>query len=108
MEFRTDRLNLKGTGSSRVAQEKRLFDTPRSTLEGYGEEPQKGANGQNSWDFLKDARGFGRPDAGSRAGFASSRPPPPWTLVFSIFLISVRERMLKIRARSSRDGQVGS
>ena len=30
------------------------------------------------------------------------------TSVFSIFLISVRERMFKIRARSSRDGQVES
>ena len=28
---------------------------------------------------------FGRLDAGSRAGFASSRPPPPWTSVFHFF-----------------------
>ena len=36
----------------------------------------------DSWDFFKDAQGFGRLDTGSRAGFTSSRPPPPWTSVF--------------------------
>ena len=40
------------------------------------------ANGQDSWGFFRDARGFGRLDAGSRAGFISSRPPPPRTSVF--------------------------
>ena len=40
------------------------------------------ANGQDSWGFFRDARGFGRLDAGSRAGFTSSRPPPPWISVF--------------------------
>ena len=45
-------------------------------------------NGQDSWGFFKNAQGFGRLDAGSRAGFTSSRPPPPWTSVFrfSLFL----------------------
>ena len=38
------------------------------------------------WGFFKDAPGFGRLDAGSRAGFTSSRPPPPWTSVFHFFL----------------------
>ena len=40
---------------------------------------------------LKDAQGFGRLDAGSRAGFTSSRPPIPWTSVFhfSLFLYDV-------------------
>ena len=33
-------------------------------------------NGQHSWGFFRDAQGFGRLDAGSRAGFTSSRPPP--------------------------------
>ena len=64
--------------------------------------------GQESWGFFKDAQGFGRLDAGSRAGSTSSRSPRPWTTVFSIFLISVRERMLKIHARSLRDDQVES
>ena len=34
---------------------------------------------------------LGRLDAGSRAGFISSRPPPPWTTVFhfSSFLYNV-------------------
>ena len=42
-----------------VAQEKRLSDTPCSTLEGHGEGPQRAANGQDSWDFFKDAQGLG-------------------------------------------------
>ena len=48
-----------------------------------------GANGQDSWGFFRDAQGFGRLDTGSRAGFASSRPPPPWTSVceFSFFFL---------------------
>ena len=32
--------------------------------------------------FSRMPQGFGRLDAGSRAGFTSSRPPPPWTSVF--------------------------
>ena len=38
--------------------------------------------------FFRDAQGFGRLDASSRAGFSSSRPPPRWTSVFhfSVFL----------------------
>ena len=53
--------------------------------------PHGAANGQDSWGFFKDAQGFGRLDAGSRAGFTSSRPPPPWTSVFqfSLFLYDV-------------------
>ena len=47
-------------------------------------EQQGGANRQDSWGFFKDAQGFGRLDAGSRVGFTSSRPPPPWTSVFQI------------------------
>ena len=42
---------------------------------------QGAANGQDSWGFFRAALGFGRLDAGSRAGF-SSRPPTPWTSVF--------------------------
>ena len=52
-------------------------------------EGQQGAvSGQDSWGFFKDTQGFGRLDTGSRAGFTSPRPPPPWTLVFhfSFFL----------------------
>ena len=54
--------------------------------------PQGAANGQDSRGFFKGAQGFGRLDTGSRAGFTSSRPPPPpWTSVFqfSIFLYDV-------------------
>ena len=60
-----------------MAQEKRISDTPCSALEGYGEGPQRAANGQDSWGRFKDAQGLGRLDAGSRVGFISSRPPPP-------------------------------
>ena len=63
---------------------------PRSFF--FLREPHGAASGQDSWDFFKDAQGFGRLDAGSRAGFASSRPPPPpWTSVFqfSLFLYDV-------------------
>ena len=44
------------------------------------------ANRQDSWGFFRDAQGFGRLDAGSRVGFTSSRPPPPWTSVFQFSL----------------------
>ena len=39
-------------------------------------------------EAFKYVQGFGRLDAGSRAGFTSSRTPPPWTSVFqfSFFL----------------------
>ena len=46
------------------------------------------ANGQYSWAFFRDAQGFRQLDAGSYAGFTSSRPARPSTLVlqFSLFL----------------------
>ena len=49
------------------------------------------ANGLDLWSFFKDAPGFGRLDAGSRAGFTNSRPPPSWTSIFqfSLFLYDV-------------------
>ena len=49
---------------------------------------QGAANGQDLGGFFRDAQGFGRLDDGSRAGFTSPRPPPPWTSVFqfSLFL----------------------
>ena len=52
---------------------------------------QGAADGQDSWGFFRDAQDFGRLDAGSRAGFTSSRPPPPWTSVFqfSLFMYDV-------------------
>ena len=52
---------------------------------------QGSANGQDSWGFSRNAHGFRRLDVGSRAGFARSRPPTPWTLVFqfSLFLSDV-------------------
>ena len=47
---------------------------------------QEAVNGRDSWGFLRDAQGFGRLDAGSLTDFASSRPPPSWTLVFQFSL----------------------
>ena len=49
-------------------------------------EGQQGAsNGRDSWSFLRDAQGFGRLDADSRADFTSSRPLPPWASIFQFF-----------------------
>ena len=47
-------------------------------------------SGERARGFSRDAQGFGRLYAGSRAGF-SSRPPPPWTSAFqfSLFLHNV-------------------
>ena len=53
---------------------------------------QGAANEQDLWGFFRGAQDFGRLDAGSRAGFSSSRsPPPPWASVFqfSLFLYDV-------------------
>ena len=48
---------------------------------------QRAANRQNSGGgFQRHAQGFGRLDAGSRAGFTSSRPKPPWISVFQFSL----------------------
>ena len=71
-----------------VSKGKLISDHSRfSSCEGR----QGAANGQESWAFFRDAQDFGRLDAGSRAGFTSSRPPPPWTSVFqfSSFLYDV-------------------
>ena len=72
-----------------VSEGKKADLCPRSFFFLRG--PHGAANGQDSWGFFKDAQGFGRQDAGSRAGFTSSRPPPPWTSVFqfSLFLCDV-------------------
>ena len=47
---------------------------------------QGAANGQDSWNFFKNAQVSGRLDACLRAGFISPRLPPPWTSVFHFFL----------------------
>ena len=50
------------------------------------EDQQGAANGKNPRGSFRDAQTFGGLDAGLRAGFARSRPPPPWTSVFQFFL----------------------
>ena len=65
--------------TGRFLKEKLIFDHGLfSSYEGR----QEAANGKESWGFCRDAQGFGRLDAGSCAGFTSSRPPPPWTSIF--------------------------
>ena len=73
-------------GVNREVSEGKADVWPRSFFFRRGS--QGAANGQNSWGLFKDAQGFGRLDTSSRAGFTSSRPPPPWTSVFqfSLFL----------------------
>ena len=44
-----------------------------SSYEGHKER----RTGKIRGDFSSDAQGFGRLDAGSRAAFTSSKPPPP-------------------------------
>ena len=56
----------------------------REVSERKDEAQQGAANGQDWWGFFRDAQDFGRLDAGSRAGFTSSRFPPSWTSVESI------------------------
>ena len=73
------------TGLNREVSERKADVWPRSFFFLRG--PQGAANGQDSWGFFKDAQGFGRLDAGSSAGFTSSRPPPPWTSVFQLSLL---------------------
>ena len=53
-----------------------------SSYEGY----KQRRTGKIRGGLFRDVQGFGRLDAGSRAGFTSSRPPPPWTTAFQISL----------------------
>ena len=87
-------LNARRGRESKAARIGRLLR--EKLVSGHGlfssyEDQQGAANGQDSWDFFRDAQGFGRVDAGSRSGFISSRSPPPWTSVFqfSLFLYDV-------------------
>ena len=85
---RAEPLCARITGLNREVSEGKADVWPRSFSFLRG--PQGAAIGQDSWGFFKDAQDFGRLDAGSRAGFTSSRPPPPWTSVFHFFLISIQ------------------
>ena len=46
--------------------------------------------------FFRDAQAFGRLDAGSRAGFPSSRPPPPWTSVLHFSYLCLKGDLDKL------------
>ena len=52
----------------------------------YYEGRQGAANRRDLCGFFRDTQGFGRLDTGSRAGFTSSRPPPPWSSVLKFYL----------------------
>ena len=47
---------------------------------------QGAVNGQDPWGVFRDAQGFGRLGADSRADLTNSRPPSPWTPVFQFFI----------------------
>ena len=65
-------VRIKGA-NQKILWEKLMSDHGRfSSYEGL----QGVANIDVSWDVFRDAQGFGRQDAGSSAGFTSSRPPP--------------------------------
>ena len=51
--------------------------TSNRGLFSFYEGQQGAANGQDSWGVFQGCTGLERLDAGSRAGFTSSRPPPP-------------------------------
>ena len=63
----------------------------------FYEGQQGSANEQASWGFLRDAQRFGRMDAGSRADFTSSRPPPPWTSIFQFPYFCTKCDLEKVR-----------
>ena len=86
-----------GTGS--FLKEKLISD--RGLFSSY-EGQQGAANGQDSWGFFRDAHGFGRLDADSRAGFTSPRSLPPWTSVlqFSYFYIMCSLEELRLVKQS--------
>ena len=79
---RAEPLCARTKGVNREVSEGKADVWPRSFFFLRG--PQGAANGQDSWGFFKDAQGFGRLNAGSRASFTTSSrpPPPPWTSVF--------------------------
>ena len=75
---------LKAARTGRLLREKLV--SGHGLFSSY-EDQQGAANGQDSWDFFRDAQGFGRMDAGSRAGFISSiKAPTAMDLGISISL----------------------
>ena len=87
---RAEPLYSRITGLNREVSEGKIDVWPRSFCFLRGS--QGAANGldpQDSWGFFQDAQGFERLDAGSRAGFTSSRPLPPWTSVFHFFFCTM-------------------
>ena len=52
--------------------------------------------------FFRDVQGFKRLDAGSRAGFTSFRPSPPWTLVFQFLFYFFMYNIEKLGAFLSK------
>ena len=86
---RAEPLFARITGLNRKVSEGKLMSDHGnfSSYEGHKE----GRTGKNRGAFSGMHRAFERMGAGSRAGFTSSRPPPPWISVFqfSLFLYNV-------------------
>ena len=57
----------------------------------YHEGQQGEVNRQDLCGVFRDMQGFGRLDAGSCAGFTTSRPPLPWTSVFQIYYFCIND-----------------
>ena len=53
----------------------------------YGDHKERRTGKIQVFFSRMSAQGFGRLDADSRAGFTSSRPPPPWTSVFQFCFV---------------------
>ena len=82
---RAEPLCARITGLNREVSEgkKLMFDHGHfSSYEGHKER----RTGKIHGAFSRMQKGFGHLDAGSRAGFTSSRPPPPRSSVFQFFL----------------------
>ena len=67
-------------GTNREASEGKVGLRPRSVFFLRG--PTRSGERATFVGLFRDAQGLGRLDAGSRAGFTSSKFPPPWTSVF--------------------------
>ena len=80
-------LHWVGTRQIRLSRREARSSTSQGGAEPLCARVKGAANGQDSWGVFRDAKGFGYLDAGSCAGFTSSRPPPPWPSEFYFFLI---------------------
>ena len=83
------RRETKIRGANREVSERKLSLWPRSVFFLRG--PTRSGERSRLVGLFQGCTGLGRLDAGSHAGFTSSRAPPPWISVFefSLFLYYV-------------------